>query len=267
MIDFNAYKDGKLHVLTMSYDDGPSQDRTLTKIFDCYGIRGTFHLNSERLTGNDGSITRDEVAKIYKNHEVAVHTVHHPWLEKMPAQSVINEVLEDRRAIEACCGYVVRGMSYPFGTYSNDVIAALRACGIVYSRTVAPTNSFCLPQDFMVWTPTCHHNECEALVERFVSSLDNPWFSGVFYIWGHSYEFDSDTDKSWDYIEGICKKLSGHNQVWYATNIELYDYVMAQRALHISVDEKIIHNPSAADVWIRVDKKPIKISGGETVLL
>ena len=39
-------KDGKSKVLTLSYDDGPVQDIRLIQIFDRYGIKATFNLNS-----------------------------------------------------------------------------------------------------------------------------------------------------------------------------------------------------------------------------
>ena len=38
---------------TLSYDDGITQDKRLVKIFNKYGIRATFNINSE-LLGNPG---------------------------------------------------------------------------------------------------------------------------------------------------------------------------------------------------------------------
>ena len=66
-------------------------------------------------------------------------------------------------------------------------------------------------------------------------------------------------------MEEVCKKISGHESVWYATNIEIYDYIMAQRALHISANEDIIHNPSAIEVWFEKDGKAYSVNGGETI--
>ena len=43
---FICFPEGKHKVLTMSYDDGRVEDRRLVGIFNRYGIKGTFHLNS-----------------------------------------------------------------------------------------------------------------------------------------------------------------------------------------------------------------------------
>jgi len=49
MISFDVYKDGKRNAVTMSYDDGTIYDVKLIEIFDKYGIKANFHLNSGRL--------------------------------------------------------------------------------------------------------------------------------------------------------------------------------------------------------------------------
>ena len=87
----------------------------------------------------------------------------------------------------------------------------------------------------------------------------------LFYIWGHSYEFN--LDNNWELIEGVCAKLGGRDDIWYASNIEIYDYVTAQRSLRISADNRIIENPSALDVWVRNDEDIVKIPGGKIVYL
>ena len=43
------YPDGKPKALTFSYDDGEHYDRRLVGIFNEYGLKGTFHLNSGNL--------------------------------------------------------------------------------------------------------------------------------------------------------------------------------------------------------------------------
>ena len=123
-----CYPEGKLKALTMSYDDGRTADRRLVEIFNKYGIRGSFHLNSGKFDTND-YITSAEVAELYKNHEVSCHTVTHPFLERSNAVQIINEVWEDRRNLERLCGYPVTGMSYPFGTVDSDVVDRFLASG------------------------------------------------------------------------------------------------------------------------------------------
>ena len=44
--------------------------------------------------------------------------------------------------MERVAGYPVVGMSYPSGSYNDEVVTVLRACGIVYARTVKSTGGF-----------------------------------------------------------------------------------------------------------------------------
>ena len=68
---YTCFPDGKSKAVTMSYDDGNEEDRRLVDIFNKYGIKGTFHLNSGL---SDGKIPRQEWKELYKGHEVSCHT-------------------------------------------------------------------------------------------------------------------------------------------------------------------------------------------------
>lgn len=265
MIRFDKFPKGKSKIVTMSYDDGQQYDHQLIEIFNRYNIRGTFHLNSGGI-GKPGLINEQDVKTLYLGHEVSLHTYSHPFLTRVPSETLVSEVLLDRKILEGLTGYLVKGMSYPFGAYDDETIEKLKALGVVYSRTTVPTHNFELPADFMKWHPTCHHRE-EALElsKKFLSLLKRSDHHQLLYIWGHSYEFND--DDNWDLIEELCKTLSGHEEIWYATNIEIYNYITAQRRLEISVDQKTIHNPSAQAVWISADGETIEIAGGKTVLL
>ena len=40
------FPEGRLKAVTFSYDDGVRQDERLIEIFDKYGVKGTFNINS-----------------------------------------------------------------------------------------------------------------------------------------------------------------------------------------------------------------------------
>ena len=184
----------------------------------------------------------------------------------MPGQSVVNEIMEDRKILEKIFGYPVIGLSYPSGSYDEEAVRAFKSCGIVYSRTTKNTLKFLLPENFMEWHPTCHHRDALSLCQNFLNSLDSEWTHPLFYIWGHSHEFK--TEEDWEYIEKVISLLSGNEKIWYATNIEIYNYIKAQERLQISADETIFYNPSDIAVWVEKDKKQIiKIPAGETVVM
>ena len=88
-------------------------------------------------------------------------------------------------------------------------------------------------------------------------SFDLPQFQYLFYVWGHSYEFDR--DNNWDVIEEFCKMIGGREDIWYATNAEVCHYLMAVKQVHTSVDEKLLFNGSGQDIYL--------IRNGENILL
>ena len=84
-------------------------------------------------------------------------------------------------------------------------------------------------------------------------------------MWGHSFEFEN--RHNWDHLENLCQKLSGHDDVWYATNIEIYNYVNAYNSLIFSADETIVYNPTHFTIWFDIDGKLYSIKPAETLLL
>ena len=182
MVQFNVFPGGLRRIVTFSYDDGPANDPRLVALFNKYGVKGTFHLNSRKYIG----MTEDELDVIrdtYKGHEISCHTVHHGFLNRMPPASIVSEVIEDRKLLEHIAGYPVVGMSYPYGKYNDTTISALKSCGIVYSRTTQKeSHAMELPRDFLEWHPTCHHKDVCQYIDSFLKNIDRVW-SSIFYIW------------------------------------------------------------------------------------
>ena len=87
----------------------------------------------------------------------------------------------------------------------------------------------------------------------------------MFYLWGHSYEFDN--DDNWNVIEEFCAYMGNREDIWYATNIEIYDYVMAYQSLQIDEDKKKVHNPTGIDVWFVENNVTYCVRSGETLYL
>lgn len=252
--------------LTFSYDDATKQDRRLVALFDKYNLKGTFNLNSNKHLGKESTedlIGEKEVKELYKNHEVAVHTFTHfnPYFATATVKT--SEVYEDRKALEKITGRVVTGLAYPYGIVGGEeMFTAMRACGIDYGRRTAPTRKFNLPEDFYNWFPTCHHNEPELMKLADDFLLDNP-NTKLFYCWGHAFEFHK--DNNWEVIEAFCEKISNKPDVWYATNKQIFDYVTAFRNLVFSLDNKLVYNGSAIDVWFKYGDKEYRVPSGETI--
>lgn len=259
---YTCFPGGKHKVLTMSYDDGKLADRRLIEIFNKNGLKGTFHINSGTAQRDPERIPLSEVKELYKGHEVSCHTYTHPTIERCPLSEVIKQVILDRELLEEACGYPVRGLSYPNGSYSDDIKKLLPACGIEYSRVVGNTDDFAMPRDFLEWTSTCHHGHNLMQNARRFADLHKTQYLYMMYVWGHSYEFDR--DNSWSLIEEFAEFIGGRDDIWYATNIEIVDYMNAAKNLRFSAKGNLVYNPSAIPVWIQVDRETIKIMPGET---
>lgn len=260
---FTCFPEGKFKVLTMSYDDGTNSDRRLIEIFNKYGIKGTFHLNAGLTYGDDSRVQLSEVGKLYSGHEVSAHTYTHPTIARCPQSLVIQQILNDREELENACGYAVRGISYPNRSFSPDIVNLLPHCGIEYARTGDSTGTFAMPDNFHLWKPTCHHKHNLLELGKEFVSLYKSQYLYMMYVWGHSFEFDY--DNNWELIEEFCKTAGGKDDIWYATNIEIVDYMKAAKNLKFTVDMDKVYNPSAIAVWISVDGKIYKINSGETV--
>lgn len=255
----------KHKVLTMSYDDGRHEDRHLLEIFNKYGIKGTFNLNSG-LKDDPKRIPQSEYKELYKGHEVACHTFSHPTISRCPLASVADEVLEDRKRLEKIMGYPVRGLAYPNGSYSDEICSLLPALGIRYGRIVGNSESFEIPSDFMRWKATCHHNhKLQELGEQFVS-LKKKQYLYMMYVWGHSYEFTQ--NDNWNVMEDFCQFVGGQDDIWYATNIEIVDYFDTARQAQFVADNSFVYNPSAQSLWLCIDDSEyIEVKGGTLATL
>ena len=261
-----CFPGGKHKCLTMSYDDGRTFDRRLVGIFNQYGIRGTFHIISDATDGREGFVPKDELAALYRGHEVACHTTQHPTSARCPLPSVTRMVLDDRVALEQAVGYPVRGLSYPNGSHTPEIRAMLPGCGIRYSRVVGNSDSFAMPEDLMQWQATCHHNHHLMELGQAFCDLYKTQYLFLMYVWGHSYEFD--LDDNWQLIEDFCRMMGGREDIWYATNIEIVDYLDTFRALQFAADNSFVYNPSAASAWLRVNGgEPFEVPGGTLMQL
>ena len=86
----------------------------------------------------------------------------------------------------------------------------------------------------------------------------------MFYLWGHSYEFDN--DDNWHVIEEFCKYVGNKDDIWYATNMEIYTAWADYMKLETSADGSMIFNPTCRSVWIANNKNEVfEILPGQTI--
>lgn len=278
---FLRFPEGKQKALTLSYDDGAKADKKLIEIADKYNIKVTLNINSCNLNETENHVSIDDLKGFLANgHEIATHGEQHIAPGGTTITNGINDTLECRKALERTFNTIIRGMAYPdtgisvihTGTDKNEIKRYLKDLGIAYSRTLGDdNNSFDLPLDFYEWMPTAHHTNPHLFewLDEFLA-FKRPGYIAkcgapkLFYLWGHSYEFNN--DNSWDRLEEFCKRAGNNEEIWYATNIEIHDYIEAYKSLKFNVDGTRVYNPSCQKVWFEVDAKIYCVNPGESKL-
>lgn len=277
---FLRFPEGRSKAVTFSYDDGCPEDIRFADTLTAYGLKGTFNLNCDRL--REKNFTKEEIEEhmLSKGHEIAVHGCLHRAPGVQRPISGIKDVLECRLELEKRYNRIIRGMAYPdsgITRFANEasyeaIKGYLTDLDIAYSRTLGgDNNGFYLPTDWHAWMPTAHHDNPKIMeyIDAFLSldNNDKAYSTGraprLFYIWGHSYEFER--KNNWEHLEEICERISGHEEIWYAANIEIYDYVTAYHSLVYSADETIVYNPTLFTVWFDADGTLYRIASGETL--
>lgn len=269
---YMRFPQGKCKALTFSYDDGVKADLRLLEVFKKYGLKGTFNLNSKLFDCEcwHGRMNEEQTYNAFSGsgQEIALHGARHIFLDKVPLAEAVKEIMDNRDYLESKFNRIVRGMAYAYNSYNGDIKWALADLGVAYARTTNSTHAFTLPDDWFEWNPTCHHNEPEmqSLADRFFNTSPQDELkhreSLLFFVWGHSYEFDD--EDNWNIIEDLGKRAGAAKDVWLATNGEIYTYVTAYRKLIFSLDGERVCNPSAIPVWIEIRGKTYEIpAGGE----
>lgn len=283
---FLRFPGGKPKAVTFSYDDGNPTDVRLVETINKYGIKCTFNLNSGFMPkeGNQHKMSHADVKKYILDggHEIAVHGEFHKAPGIIRPIEGIKDVLNCRLALESTYDIIIRGMAYPdcgiTASANNSDYQKVRDyltdLGIVYSRSLSGDNDlFRLPTDWYNWIPTAHHENGKIMnyIDKFNKDYEanHSYIASrsplLFYMWGHSFEFEK--NNNWDRLEAICEKLGNQPDVWYATNIQIYDYVTAYNSLIFSADGYKVYNPTLQKIWFEVDTKPYVIDSGETIKL
>ena len=227
---------GKLKTITFSYDDAVTQDIEFIELLNKYNLKATFNINSELLGTNNILIRENkrvahyklhkcDVKGVYDGHEVAVHTLTHPRLPDIEDDAeIIRQVEQDRLNLSELVGYDVVGMAYPCGGVNNDDRVAeiiKNNTGVKYSRTITDTHNFELQDNLYRFNPTVYHLDFDKMTElgeKFINMTPNK--PQIFYVWGHTYEFDYASDYRVKFEE-FLKLISNRDDIFYGTNKEV----------------------------------------------
>lgn len=264
------YPYGKAKAFNITYDDGILQDVRFVALLNKYGLKGTFNLNSQLMeqefewVHESGMVVKrlsvDAVRHLYDGHEIASHTLSHPYLSDKSEQELLWEIGEDKRRLEAIFGREVVGFGVPFHYYSERIADCVKRCGFEYGRMSEETRGYTPWQDPYYWCCGIFHlaPELDAYMNGFFNTTEE---LALCQIVGHSYDLDA--AGLWEKMEEIFRRISENEDVISMTHIEIIRYIRAMEQAVIT--EHSIHNPSDHTLWFRIDGKVCRVEPGETI--
>lgn len=252
------YPNGKSKAFNVTYDDGVLQDVRFVGLLNKYNLKGTFNLNSQLMedefewTHENGMVvkrlTKDKVLSLYNGHEVASHTLTHPYMDNLSREEVLHELQADKANLEKLFGREIKGFAAPFDYYSELIEGCVKECGFEYARISEESRAFTPQTDYYNWKTTVFH--LDSGLDKFTNAfLNTNEELALFQIVGHSYDLDA--ENMWEHIENIFKKISSDENILPMTTIEIIDYLKAMSFCEIN-GEHIINN-SDISLWFDIN--------------
>ena len=214
------------------WDDGVTTDVRLIDILRRHGAKATFNLCAG-LYGKQrsswmhkdtevGRLGWDEMRDVYEGFTIANHSLTHPRLEQMAIEAARRNIAEGRDRLQQFFGQSVSGFAYPYGSYNEAVMAAVREAGHTYARTVHNVECPFPPENAMAFHPCCHF-----LAPDLWARYEKARKGGVFYFWGHSYELI--TEAMWTAFENMTVRISNDPMARWGEVADLFDDTMQNK--------------------------------------
>lgn len=199
----------KLFVL--SFDDGTIYDSRFVRLLNKYGIPCTFNLNSGLedfvwYYEDRHPIRRFRLYEnrhLYKGHEIASHSLHHPWLTSLSEEELRREIGEDCANLKAIFGTQELGFAVPFTACGEREVELIRPY-VRYIRLSEMQEDFSLPADRWHIKINALYNDPDVF-DRIRAFSECELENALFVLCGHSYEFE--VLEHWDYIEELLRYI------------------------------------------------------------
>lgn len=198
-------------IFLLSFDDGTVWDKRFVELLNKYGVKATFNLNTgledfiwyyeDRFPVRRQHLS--ETVEQYRGHEVASHTLTHPWLNTLSPPQLRREVEEDCAALKEIFGLQEIGFGVPFTACEEREISIIRKF-VRYIRLSEFSDSFALPEDPYHIPIHGLYNDPD-IREKIARFAENDLPVSVFVLAGHSYEFE--TLGHWEYMEELLQYI------------------------------------------------------------
>ncbi len=266
------YPGGKQKAFNVTFDDGVLQDVRFVNLLNKYNLKGTFNLNfglmeseyewTHKNTSVIKRLSKDKAVSLYQGHEVASHTLTHPYMDNLSEAEILYELQTDKDKLEKLFGRTIKGFAVPFHYYSGLIENCVRKCGFTYARISEESRSFTPQKDFYKWKAVLFHPHgvFDDIVQRFIKTDEE---LALLQIGGHSY--DLDVENMWDIFESLFIKISSRVDILPMTTIEIIEYLQAMNKAEIT--ENRVKNNSNISLWFFINGSACEVKPKETIIL
>lgn len=120
-------------VVSLTFDDGNSDQMGAAEVMAKYGLKGTFYIISGSV-GSSGYVTRADLDTLAaQGNEIGGHTVSHPDLTTLSPDEAKKQICFGRETLMDW-GFPVRSFAYPYAASSPAVEKIVAECGYNSAR-------------------------------------------------------------------------------------------------------------------------------------
>ena len=212
-----------MKIVSLSFDDGTIYDLRFIELLNKYNLRATLNLNSgiEDFVwyyNNVHPIKRLKLELVkdkYDGHEVASHSLTHPYFSSLTKEEAIKEVKEDVYNLTRIFNRRIEGFAFPFHDQTEENIILVKDnFDLSYIRYSYLSDEFFPKDRYHIPINALYDDEdIYEKLEKFKN--DNEYKNSLFVIAGHAYEFEVKDD--WEKIEKLLKYLSNEDNITVLT--------------------------------------------------
>lgn len=207
-----------MKIVSLSFDDGTIYDLRFIELLNKYNLKATLNLNSELKDfvwyyNNEKPIKRLDLEKVkdaYIGHEVASHSLTHPYFSSLEVNEVIRQVKEDVKNLSNIFGYKIEGFAFPFHDQTEENIQTIKDnVELSYIRFSFLNHSGKHLDRYHIHINALYDDEdIYERIEEFKKEKDE---NSLFVIAGHAYEFEVKDD--WNKIERLLAYLANDKEL------------------------------------------------------
>lgn len=210
-----------MKIVSLSFDDGTIYDAGFIELLNKYNLKATLNLNSGLKDFvwyyEDKPIKRFDLKKVrdlYDGHEVASHSLTHPYFSSLSEDEITKEVKEDISNLTEIFGREIAGFAFPFHDQTEENIQTVKdSVKLKYIRYSFFAEDY-LPQDRYHIPINALYGDAD-IYEKLEEFKKNTLENSLFVIAGHSYEFEVKND--WEKIEKLLSYLKNDDELTVLT--------------------------------------------------